>query len=331
MDAAEMTVEEFYREWNNESDTISVRTSGSTGTPKLMLVEKRRMVESAEMTCRFLGLTSRDSALLCMPLKYIAGKMVLVRCLVSGMKLVSVPPSGHPLKNLKEIPSFAAMVPMQVYNTLAVEEEAEKLKKVRNLIIGGGPVNESLAGGLKDFPNAVWSTYGMTETLSHIAMRRLSGPDRSEYYTPLEGISLSVNDRNCLCISAPKICEGLLHTNDVVEFDESHGRFRVIGRMDNVINSGGIKIQIEDVENAITPLTALRFAVTKQTDRKFGEIVVLAVAGPCTASEMNWLKDIVEAKLPKYWQPRRYCVVDVIPVTETGKVARKALYDMING
>lgn len=331
MDAAEMTVEEFYREWNNEYDTITVRTSGSTGTPKLMNVEKCRMIESAKMTCRYLGLTSRDSALLCMPLNYIAGKMVVVRCIVSGMKLIAVPPSGHPLKDLKDIPSFAAMVPMQVYNTLAVEEEAEKLKKVRNLIIGGGAVSKSLAAVLKDFPNAVWSTYGMTETLSHIAMRRLSGPDQSEYYTPLEGIALSVNDKNCLCISAPKICEGLLQTNDVVEFDKSHRRFKVIGRTDNVINSGGIKIHIEDVENAITPLTDLRFAVTKQTDRKFGEIVVLAVARPCTASDMNRLKNVVEAKLPKYWHPRRYCAVDVIPMTETGKVARKALYDMING
>ena len=143
-DRKEMTLDEFYKEWNSALSTVIVNTSGSTGKPKSMRVEKSRMIESAKMTCSFLGLTSDDSALLCMPLRYIAGKMVVVRTLVSGMRLISIPPTSHPLKDLEDIPTFAAMVPMQVFNSLSVPEEADKLKRIKNLIIGGGPVNDLL-------------------------------------------------------------------------------------------------------------------------------------------------------------------------------------------
>ena len=137
------------------------------------------MEASARMTCRFLNLKEGDTALLCMPLQYISGKMVVVRSLVCGLRLVEVEPCGHPLRGLKEAPVFAAMVPMQVYNSMAVEEECALLRQIKHLIIGGGAVNAEMAAVLKTFPNAVWSTYGMTETLSHIALRRLSGPDAS--------------------------------------------------------------------------------------------------------------------------------------------------------
>ena len=157
-DRKEMTLDEFYKEWNSALSTVIVNTSGSTGKPKSMRVEKSRMIESAKMTCSFLGLTSDDSALLCMPLRYIAGKMVVVRTIVSGMRLISIPPTSHPLKDLDDIPTFAAMVPMQVFNSLSVPKEADKLKRIKNLIIGGGPVNDLLYSKLQHFPNAVWST-----------------------------------------------------------------------------------------------------------------------------------------------------------------------------
>ena len=176
-----MTLDEFVSDWQSDSPTLLVHTSGSTGKPKPMLVEKRRMEASARITCGFLGLRAGDTALLCMPLDFIAGKMVVVRSLVWGLRLVAVEPSGHPLKGLTESPTFAAMVPMQVYNSLKVEEERRLLRGITHLIIGGGAVNSDMAEELRGFPNAVWSTYGMTETLSHIALRRLSGAEASEW------------------------------------------------------------------------------------------------------------------------------------------------------
>ena len=220
-----MSIEEFLEEWNNSSDMVLVHTSGSTGQPKPMYVEKRRMEASARMTCDFLGLHEGDTALLCMSLDYIAGKMMVVRALTCGLRLVVQEPSGKPElpppSTLHPSPStldLVAMVPLQVWNLLHDAEGRERLKQIRHLIIGGGAIDEAMERELQDFPNAVWSTYGMTETLSHIAMRRLNGPERSEYYTPLSGVTLSQNEDGCLVIDAPAVHEGKLVTNDIVEF-----------------------------------------------------------------------------------------------------------------
>ena len=183
-------LEAFLKEWHNNEPTVWVHTSGSTGTPKPLQVEKERMRASARLTCQFLGLKQDDSALLCMPLQYIAGKMVIVRSIVAGLRLIPVAPSGHPLKDLKEAPTFAAMIPMQVYNSLQVPEEKHLLKHIKHLIIGGGAIDHSLSVALKEFPNPVWSTYGMTETLSHIALRRLNGEEASDWYTPFDGVHI---------------------------------------------------------------------------------------------------------------------------------------------
>lgn len=185
-----MTLDEFLEDWNSPDDCITVHTSGSTGKPKAMSVEKARMMASAAKTCRFLSLGRGDSALLCMPLDYIAGKMVVVRSLVSEMRLVSVAPSSHPLRGLDAPLSFAAMVPLQVYCSMQVLEELDMLRRIKHLLIGGGAIDPDMERSLRSFPNAVWSTYGMTETLSHIALRRLSGDSASEYYTPFDGVRL---------------------------------------------------------------------------------------------------------------------------------------------
>jgi len=245
-------IEEFLEEWNNDSPYVEVKTSGSTGQPKLMLVEKQRMLASARITCDFLGLKSGDSALLCMSLDYIAGKMMVIRSLERGLRLITVEPSGHPLNNCQfsitnSQLDFAAMVPMQVYNSLQVPEEKERLKQILHLIIGGGAIDAAMEKELRGFPNAVWSTYGMTETLSHIALRRISSAEASEWYTPFDTVKLSTNDEGCLVVDAPEVCADILTTNDIVEL-KPDGRFRVLGRKDNVICSGGIKIQIEEVE-----------------------------------------------------------------------------------
>ena len=312
----------FIDEWNNDSAYVEVKTSGSTGEPKRMLVEKRRMLNSARITCDFLGLKPGDTALLCMSTDYIAGKMMVVRSIERRLKLIEVPPSGHPLDNgpwsmVNGQLSFAAMVPMQVYNSLQVPAEKERLMAIRHLIIGGGAIDEAMEAELRSFPNAVWSTYGMTETLSHIALRRISGPEASEWYTPFPTVKLSTNDEGCLVIDAPEVCAQTLVTNDIVEL-KPDARFRIRGRKDNVICSGGIKIQIEEVEQTLKKYVRVPYIISKRKDPKFGEIVVLLTEG-----DTAQVQTICQQVLPKYHQPKLYLKIDKIPLTETGKPARK--------
>ena len=320
-------LEAFLQEWHNAEPTVWVHTSGSTGTPKPLQVEKERMRASARITCQFLGLKEGDSALLCMPLQYIAGKMVVVRSLVAGLRLLPVAPCGNPLKNLEEIPTFAALIPMQVFNTLQVAEEKDKLKRIKHLIIGGGAIDDALGKELKDFPNQVWSTYGMTETLSHIALRRLNGPEASEWYTPFKQVSIRLSEEDTLIIHAPAVCAEELTTNDIAEINAA-GQFRILGRKDNTINSGGVKIQIEQVEAALKKCLDIPFQITAQKNAKFGEIVVLLY---------NKVKDeadvrrICEETLPTYWVPKAYIAVEELPMTGTGKPDRATARKWANG
>ena len=343
-----MSLEEFLSEWNNDSPFIEVKTSGSTGEPKRMMVEKRRMLASARITCDFLGLRPGDTALLCMSLDYIAGKMMVVRALERHLTLTTIPPTGHPLSTpaLRSsshippstfhiphstflLPRFTAMVPLQVYNTLQVPEERERLMQVEHLIIGGGAIDEAMEAELRQFPNAVWSTYGMTETLSHIALRRISGPEASEWYTPFPSVHLSLSDEDCLIIDAPEVCAETLITNDIAELSPlGEGRgvaFRILGRKDNVICSGGLKIQAEELERQLRPHMRVPFIISKRPDEKFGEVVVLVTEGsPAEA------RTISERILPKFHQPKEYVHLDHIPLTETSKPARQKVLSLLD-
>lgn len=331
-----MTLKDFFDEWNDGRETVTVRTSGSTGTPKEMQVEKKRMLASAHITCDFLGLRQGDTALLCMSLDYIAGKMMVVRSIERGLRLLTVEPSGHPMRGLTEATDLVAMVPMQVYNTLKVESERRLLMQSRHLLIGGGAIDKELEAALQDFPNAVWSTYGMTETLSHIALRRINGKEASLWYVPFDTVEVRQNADGCLVIDAPEICSETLTTNDIVEMNADGRRFRIIGRRDNVICSGGVKIQIEEVEALLKEHVNVLFVITKCHDDKFGEAVVMlyesgeqnfatTVAGSNGngADRCDSLRRVAENVLPHYWRPRYYFAVDCLPVTETGKPARK--------
>lgn len=337
-----MTVNDFLQEWNSPSETLLVHTSGSTGKPKPMWVEKQRMLNSAHITCDFLGLRPGDSALLCMSLDYIAGKMMVVRSIERKLCLFSVKPSGHPLsdeslaKMVEMDFDFVAMVPMQVYNTLQVPQERERLSRIKHLIIGGGAIYDALAEELRSLPGAVWSTYGMTETLSHIALRRLNGEEASEWYQPFDSVGVSLNSDGCLVIDAPLVCSEPLVTNDIAEIKQQetsshssdassslktsspHVLFRIKGRKDNVICSGGIKIQIEEVENLLRQHLDAPFLLAKKKDEKFGEIAVLVTE----SGDLEGVEAICRQVLPKYWVPRQYLHFDQLPMTETGKPKR---------
>ena len=308
----------FLNEWFDASPVITVHTSGSTGVPKELVVRKDRMMQSARLTCEFLNLQAGDTALLCMNLRYIGAMMMVVRSLVAGLNLVVPPASGHPLSDVEVPLKFAAMVPLQVYNTLRVPAERKRLEHTDILIIGGGAVDDSLEAELKTIPIAAYSTYGMTETLSHIALRRLNGEAASKCYYPFPSVELSLSAENTLIVKAPLICDDVLQTNDIACLC-SDGGFTIAGRKDNVINSGGIKIQAEEMENRLQPFIPVPFAVTAVPDPRLGQALTLLIAGKPDIKE---LENKLQAVLETYYRPKHIFITELIPQTENGKIDR---------
>lgn len=328
-------VSNFLQEWFSESPLITVHTSGSTGEPKKMQVSKDKMMQSARLTCEFLDLQAGDLALLCMNLRYIGAMMVVVRSLVAGLNLIARPASGHPLAGVSEPLKFAAMVPLQVYNTLQIPSERNQLMQTEILIIGGGAIDEALEAELKSLPIAIYSTYGMTETLSHIALRRLNGAAASEHYHPFPSVNLSLSLENTLVIDAPLICDETLQTNDIARIYPD-GSFTILGRKDNVINSGGIKIQAEELEKILRPHIPVRFVITSVPDPRLGQAVTLLIEESSERKELDGKelvkkvselneKDIEEKLqeiLEPYYRPQYILKTRHIPQTENGKVNR---------
>lgn len=308
----------FLNEWFDASPVITVHTSGSTGVPKGLVVRKDRMMQSARLTCEFLNLQAGDTALLCMNLRYIGAMMMVVRSLVAGLNLVVRPASGHPLSDVEVPLKFTAMVPLQVYNTLRVPAERKRLEHTDILIIGGGAVDDSLEAELKTIPIAAYSTYGMTETLSHIALRRLNGEAASKCYYPFPSVELSLSAENTLIVKAPLICDDVLQTNDIACLC-SDGGFTIAGRKDNVINSGGIKIQAEEMENRLQPFIPVPFAVTAVPDPRLGQALTLLIAGKPDIKE---LENKLQAVLETYYRPKHIFITELIPQTENGKIDR---------
>lgn len=341
----------FLAEWHNDSPTLEVQTSGSTGVPKQLTVRKQQMWQSARLTCEYLGLKHGDRALLCMPLQYIAGKMMAVRSLYAGLDLIVREPSGHPLADVETPLRFAAMIPLQVYNTLQVPEERKRLCQTDILIIGGGAIDTALEREIQQLPGQVYSTYGMTETLSHIALRRLNGPEASPWYTPFPSVALSLSEEGTLVIGAPLVADETLVTNDVAELLPD-GRFRILGRRDNIINSGGVKVQIERVEEVLRPMIQTNFVLTSVPDPKFGEAIIMLIekkrAGndllPYEGGDCSLMREEAVPlcgrrvlpyadggcsltgidTLPKYQRPKYVFEVDAIPLTGSGKIDRAA-------
>ncbi len=308
---------------DTSSDFITVQTSGSTGVPKKMQVQKSRMIASAKATLTFLNIQKGQSALLCLPTKYISGMMMVVRSIVGGLHLIEGDVCGHPLEAFVDQGAsfdFVAMTPMQVFNSLQVPQEKMLLQQIGTLIIGGGAISPALEKELRKLhPVRIYSTYGMTETLSHIAMRQVNGEHPSSWYVPLPGVTIDTDTNDALRIFAPEIYPDWLQTNDVVHCVNQ--KFEVLGRRDNIINSGGVKIQLEQVEKEIAQVySSLNFVVTSVADDKFGEVLVLLVEKgndiDCRLSEIDF--DF----LPRYFQPKHMLFVEHIPMTETGKPNR---------
>lgn len=315
---------DFLEDWWSPAPTMQLQTSGSTGAPKILHATKAAMQASAAATCRAFSLAPGNTALLCLPLRYIAGKMMVVRALVGGLHLITAEPSATPLETVPGDIDFAPLVPMQVAATLALPDGAAQLARVRTLLLGGGFVNAPLEEQLLPLPCRIYSSYGMTETLSHIALRAINGPDRTDWYTPLPGVKISLSAAQTLQISVAYLGIDTLTTNDIAELSP-HGAFRILGRADAVINSGGVKIQAEDIEQELHRLTGLSVLALPLPHAVLGQCVALLWEGP--AAKEAELRAAC-AHLPRYHKPL-HIQKATLPRTENGKIARAAAASLL--
>ena len=330
----EKKVLQFLQDWFSHSETVSVQTSGSTGIPKVFEIEKKRMLNSSKMTCDFLGLKEGDTALLCLPVQYISGKMMLVRAIERKLKVIISEPSSTP--EISQNTDFCAMTPLQVQNSL------DKIHFIKNLIIGGAAVSENLKSQLTSSiqhpaSNKIYETYGMSETLSHIALKQIS-PVQENYFTIFNDVEISVDERNCLKIFAPKLNPEILQTNDIVElmhFDSAQcdkKQFKFLGRFDNVINSGGVKIFAEELENLVKKHIDRDLVFLGKPDETLGEKLVLVIEDElfsegCQSERSRRLKsEILNLKFEnKFHSPKEILFLEKFPRAENGKVLRKEI------
>lgn len=298
----------FVKEWFNDSSTISVRTSGSTGNPKQIELLKDDMVASAQLTAQTFGLTSGMKALLCLPCNYIAGKMMVVRAIETGLELVTVAPSSTPLAELEVFVDFAALTPMQLAH--ALEQNPAKLDLVGTAIIGGGRISDPLYSKLKNRNTKLYATYGMTETATHVAIQLLNGSNPGNCFVALNGVNFTMDERSCLVIEAPHLSQKRFITNDVVEL-LSDTSFNWLGRYDNVINTGGVKVFPEKIEQKLGD----GIIIAALPDDVLGERVI-------AITENNAQPDF--SLITDYETPKQIFTVKEFARTENGKVDRLA-------
>jgi O-succinylbenzoic acid--CoA ligase len=315
----------FLNEWFSDSDFVLTQTSGSTGDPKLVELPKSVMLKSAERTIQYFGLQKNDRLLLNLPCRYIAGKMMVVRAIVGQMNLITVDPATDFDCLEQETFDFGAMVPNQVFKLLEQPSGAEKLQNIRNLLIGGSAISGELETRISQLSSRIVITYGMTETASHIAIRELSGTRKSYLYRCLPDILVSLNENDCLQIHLPEFTKPL-QTNDLAEL-QSNTSFRILGRADSVIVSGGIKYSPEALEKKLEPIINERFVISSVPDEKLGEKLALVIEGKQQKT------DILEQKMndlfTTFERPKIIYYLEHFPTTFSGKIRRKDLQQLI--
>ncbi len=314
-------VASFLSEWFDDSEYIQVQSSGTTGTVHSFKVLKEHMIESALMTSSFFDFQKGDKALLCLSTNFIAGKMMLVRSIVSELKLAIGTLDANPLKELKERIDFCPMVPLQVSNSMS------EIHLVDKLLIGGVALHEDLEKQIVSIhPNAFMS-FGMAETLSHIAMRKL-GAEKGVFQV-LDHVDVHSNDDDCLVITAAKIGVEGLCTKDLIEMVDENS-FRWLGRMDNLINSGGVKVVPEIIEDVIKDLMPNKFYfIGGIPDDKLGQKVVLIIESKESTREKIYLtrENLLKLGLSNYQIPKEVFIIREFARTESEKIKRKYILD----
>ncbi|MGV3561415.1 AMP-binding protein [Larkinella arboricola] len=323
----------FCRAWLSGQSSFTLHTSGSTGTPKPITLSRSQMAASARLTGQTFGLQAGDRALACLNVDYIAGVMMLVRGLELALELTVVEPASNPLQTFDahaDSFAFAAFVPLQMQTLLDQGGHSLPiLNRMKAILVGGAAVDQTLASRLHAIEAPVFSTYGMTETVSHIAVRRINGPDQTELFRALEGVEIGVDNRSCLFIKAAATDYQTVQTNDVVELLD-HRYFRLLGRADSIINTGGVKIQPERVEEVVAGVLAQeyiqgRFFVYGVPDERLGQQVVLFLEteNEWPESRMEAVKNAVRQKLGPYAVPKKILALREFRETPTGKIDKK--------
>ncbi len=301
---------DFLLDWLDDKDYIEVNTSGSTGVPRTMHLSKQAMVNSCIATGNYLKLTPGQTSLHCLPTNFIAGKMMLVRAMILGLEVDLVEPTSQPIFDYDKVYHFSAMLPMQLKSTL------KYLHNVKIIIVGGSSVSEYLISLTQSLKTKVFATYGMTETATHIALKPLNNMLKAPYFKVLPDVSISQDDRNCLVIDAPKVAEGTIITNDIVKL-HSKSEFEWLGRIDNVINSGGIKFFPEQIEEKLRGKIANQFFIASEPDTELGERLILVLE-----SETRILDQKVFEGLDTFEIPKVIYNVPKFKMTQTGKIQR---------
>ncbi len=310
---------QFLQLWYDSPEYIEQKTSGSTGTPKRIKLLKKTMLHSAGMTNAFLGLNEQSVSLLCLPASYIAGKMMLVRAIAGNYNIIAVEPSANPFEDKKYPPlDFTAITPYQlVHSAKAISQT-----KINNIIVGGSQVTTEMEKLVSTWPMRIFETFGMTETASHIALRRLNGVERSNYFHTLEGVELSLDKRGCLVVDAPHLTGEQLVTNDLVELKDA-STFRWLGRIDKVINTGGVKIFAEQVERKLQPLIKKPFFIAGLPDKTLGQQVVLVIESSDLPDEqLALLHASMKAALDRFEVPGRIICVPGFVYSNGDKLLR---------
>ncbi|WP_297702571.1 AMP-binding protein [uncultured Eudoraea sp.] len=318
----EKEIGDFLLDWLSPDPELTIRTSGSTGTPMGIALKKRHMVNSAKVTGEYFGLEAGDRVLLCLSTGYIAGKMMVVRAMILGLELDFVAPTSRPLDGVNKFYKFGAMVPLQL------ESSINKLNQFQTVIVGGAPVSSQLMKLIADSKTKIFETYGMTETVTHVAVRPLSQYDAGsdhKAFKILPDIAISQDDRKCLVINAPNISDNPVITNDIVELI-SEKEFLWLGRFDNVINSGGIKLIPEQIEQKLTSFIPSRFFVSALPDSQLGKKLILVVEG----EKIDGLQEIIsKADLEKFELPKEIFYVSAFKNTANGKIIRDKSLSLI--
>lgn len=327
---------QFCKQWLNNQKQFTIPTSGSTGQPKSIIIKRGQMVVSTRMTADALNLIAGDKALVCLDTAYIAGKMMLVRGFEIGMQMTIVTPSSNPLEPLPGTDfDFTALVPLQLQTIL--ERSSEKLailNGMKAIIVGGAPVGINLEKKIRQLKVPVYSTYGMTETVSHIALRRLNGKSKTDHYTALKNVTIGRDSRGCLTIRSALTENQLLNTNDIVEIT-SDNSFKWIGRADNVINTGGVKVQVEKLEKIIENVLIelgieKRFIVAGVKDDILGQKIILILEGiKLSVDKEKGLHNVLNSTLNQYEIPKKTLYIKQFRETGTGKIRRAATLKML--
>ncbi len=313
----EKEIIDFIDQWFDEKDYILVHTSGSTGKPKEIKLSKKAMQLSAERTLQFFDIQSGDSALLALPNRYIAGKMMLVRALIGKMKLIATEPHIKIKLPEKKI-DFAAFIPLQIEYLLNNNTD---FKQFKNIIIGGAAIPFDLKERLKNLPARFFATYGMTETITHIALQRLNGKNTQNYFQCLPDIEVYADEKNCLCIKTPYFKQTII-TNDCVEI-MAEDKFRLLGRIDNVVNSGGLKIQPEEIETILAGKIKAPFFVAGISDSSLGKKLALFIEGEQNIRNEKEFKKYMQNLLERNKIPKEIYWIPHFTYTETMKINRK--------